>query len=246
MALFSDWLAFPLGSLEGWKLTPAHRGKPWHWGGCLRRWGADGCWWVFLFSLGGCSRSCHLLWRGWSPPAITGCSWTWSWWTSTTGGIRAASGCSVARLRATCQVGSPLENPGCSFSPRLSAPWWTQEEPASHCPLHLSLNSPSHPCPFPLLTPVLFVLSSLFCLSLSSAQSSVPTSPCPDPSSPAPAAFSTSPSEQAKKPHLTRALVPRGLHAKEVNCPQETACTSTQIPPILEPIGCARKFRSGN
>lgn len=70
--------------------------------------GPDGYWPVSLFTPGGCSHSCHLLWLGWSPPAITGCLWTWSWWTSTTGGIRVASGCSAERPRAACQVRTPL------------------------------------------------------------------------------------------------------------------------------------------
>lgn len=53
-----------------------------------------------------------------------------------------------------------------------------------------------------------------------------------------------SPSEQAQA-HIT-VVRPWGLRASQVNCPQETACTSTQIPPTPEPTGCARKFHLGN
>lgn len=55
-----------------------------------------------------------------------------------------------------------------------------------------------------------FVFPSLLCVSLSSAQSSAPTSPCPAPSGLPPAAFLTSPSEQAKKPHITTGSGPQG------------------------------------
>lgn len=153
------------------------------------RLGADGCRWVSLLSPGGCSHSCHLLWRGWSPPAITGCSWTWSWWTSTTGGIRAASGCSAERLRAACQVGAPWVAVGTLFIRDWAPPGGSRRNPQALAPLHLRFNSPSHPYPLPLLTPILFVLSSLFHVSLSSAQSSAHISPCPAPSGPPPAAF---------------------------------------------------------
>lgn len=103
---------------------------------------------------------------------------------------------------------SALRSGGHAFPLRLGAPWWIQEEPPSPCPLYLS--SPFHPYPLPLLTPVRFVFPSLLCVSLSSAQSSAPTSPCPAPSGLPPAAFLTSPSEQAKKPHITTGSGPQG------------------------------------
>lgn len=43
----------------------------------------------------------------------------WSWWTSTTGGTRVASGCSVARQKAACQVRPPFGAVG-----MLSLPGW--------------------------------------------------------------------------------------------------------------------------
>lgn len=58
----------------------------------------------------------------------------------------------------------PLVDPGGSLEPR---------------PPHLRFNSPSHPYLLPFLAPFLFVLSSVFCLSLSSAQCSVHISPLP-------------------------------------------------------------------
>lgn len=124
---------------------------------------------------GGCSRFCHSLWLGWSPPAIIGCLWMWSWWTSTTGGIRVASGCSAARLRAACQVSVPRERWACFFS-KSGRPL---VDPLSHCPWCGGLNAISLPTP-PYLG---FVLTFLFCSSLSPAQFSAhscpPALPCP-------------------------------------------------------------------
>lgn len=214
---------------------------------------ADGYCLVSLFSPDGCFHSCRLLWLGWSPPAITGCSWTWSWWTSTTGGIRAASGCSVERRRAACQVRALFRGSGHCFS-KTGRPLVDPEQ--TPMPLHRTQappdlsphHTPPHPIPpqpFPLLASILFVISFLLCSGLSSALSSAHTSLCPASSGGSLVSFLTSLSEQAKEAHITVGMA-RGLRAKQVNCPQEIACTSTQIPPTLEPTGCARKCPSGN
>lgn len=140
----------------------------------------------------------------------------------------------------------PLGSCWYSFSPRLGAPWWIQEEPLSLCPKYLEFKSPSHPsipC-HPILShfSFLFCLSSLFCSGLYSALSYTHISPCPALSGPL-HPF-RHPAQNKAPQHWGSGA--GGLHAEEVNCPQETACTSTQIPPILEPTGCARKFHSEN
>ena len=109
-------------------------------------------------------------------------------------------------------------------------------------------HTPPHPIPpqpLPFLASILFVISFLLCSGLSSALSSAHTSLCPASSGGSLVSFLTSLSEQAKEAHITVGMA-RGLRAKQVNCPQEIACTSTQIPPTLEPTGCARKCPSGN
>lgn len=110
----------------------------------------------------------------------------------------------------------------------------------SPCPI------PSHlPKPLPLLTSILFVFSFLLCPRLSSAQSSANTSRCPAPSV-LPLHPSCHPPQNRQRSPTSPGVWSQGLHAKEINCPQGTACTSTQIPPTLEPTGCARKFHLGN
>lgn len=88
-------------------------------------------------SPGACSHSSASASRGSTPWRTTASAWMWCWWTSTTGATRAASGCSAAKPRATCQVRPPvpflilLAMPGLGGNPILAVP--PLQETASTC-----------------------------------------------------------------------------------------------------------------
>lgn len=136
-----------------------------------------------------------------------------------------------------------------TFSPRLCAPWWIQEEHLSPFPQNF-IPHPTPPYPIPSHWSFLFHLSSLFYFALPTPLPTPPSAhaplcphiPLPCPVHPHPPSFLTSPSEKAKKTHITGGPVPGGCMPKRLTVHRKPPIRPSRFPQHWSPLDASGSF----